>query len=287
LNRRPLLLWPLALLGAAGGIGAWRQGRSGAASILPASLRLGYAVAPPFAWVDGGGRVTGESPELARLVMARLGINQADWLQMEPWQLVPALQSGRIDVAAAGLAIHPQHAHQARFSAPTLRVAPGLLMRQGLMAALPPGPITLAGMVRGSGLRVAVLTGSAQAQAWAALGAGPSRTLAVPDVATGRAALLAQAADALLLALPTARLMAAGSGGRLQAWSAQEPLHPEADMAYTAHAFGPDAAGLQAAWDNALAALVGRPAHQGVLLAQGLGPDDLPGDISTQALLRP
>jgi len=41
-------------------------------------IRVGYAVEAPHAFLAPGGRVTGQSPELARLVIARLGGGRGD-----------------------------------------------------------------------------------------------------------------------------------------------------------------------------------------------------------------
>ena len=94
-------------------------------------IRIGYAVEPPYAFVTPKGEVTGESPEVAKTLVARLGIERIAWSQMAFSELIPALQTGRIDVIAAGLFVSEERAQQIRFSRLTFRVRPALLVAKG------------------------------------------------------------------------------------------------------------------------------------------------------------
>ena len=42
------------------------------------SIRIGYANETPFAFTETDGRVTGESPEIAKAIFAKMGIKQVD-----------------------------------------------------------------------------------------------------------------------------------------------------------------------------------------------------------------
>ncbi|MBV9773809.1 MAG: transporter substrate-binding domain-containing protein, partial [Gemmatimonadetes bacterium] len=61
-------------------------------------VRIGYAPEPPFAFRTADGRVTGESPEIARAVFRRLGVTRIRWVQTEFRSLIPELKTGRFDV---------------------------------------------------------------------------------------------------------------------------------------------------------------------------------------------
>lgn len=67
-------------------------------------VRIGYAVEPPFAFVDAQGRVTGESAEMARAIWLRLGVERIEWMQVDCGSLIPHLRAGRINQIASGLA---------------------------------------------------------------------------------------------------------------------------------------------------------------------------------------
>lgn len=238
-------------------------------------LRIGYAVEAPYAWLDAEGRVTGESPELARLVVERLGRAQGGWqidfVQVEFGELIHALETGHIDVIGAGLFITPERARRVRFSAPSLRVSGGLLLRREVAAPVPPDPLQLTRQ----GRRVAVLAGSVEAEALARAGADAHAVQAVPDAASGLQLLLAGRVAGLALSWPTVQRLAATAPDRLQAL----PLGPTAGAGAAAEvgfAFRPADDPLRQAWNRELLQLLGSPAHRALLAAQGLGAQNLP-----------
>lgn len=47
------------------------------------SIRIGYANETPFAFTETDGRVTGESPEIAKAIFAKMGIKQVDGVLTE------------------------------------------------------------------------------------------------------------------------------------------------------------------------------------------------------------
>ena len=95
------------------------------------SLRVGFAVEVPYAYVDAQGQVTGEAPEIFRLMAQRLGIERIDWVRMDFASLLPELQLGRIDAIAAGMFVTPERQRLAAFTRPTASVRPALIVRQG------------------------------------------------------------------------------------------------------------------------------------------------------------
>ncbi|NTV62864.1 MAG: transporter substrate-binding domain-containing protein, partial [Oscillochloris sp.] len=95
------------------------------------TIRIGYAVEAPFAFLAPGDVVTGESPEVARAVVQRLGITQITWVQTDFDQLIPELEEGRFDLIAAGMFITPDRAQRVAFSQPTFHVKQGLLVLVG------------------------------------------------------------------------------------------------------------------------------------------------------------
>ena len=86
------------------------------------SLRVGFAVEAPYAYVDAQGQVTGEAPEIFRLMAQRLGIERIDWIRMDFASLLPELQLGRIDAIAAGMFVTPERQRLAAFTRPTAAV---------------------------------------------------------------------------------------------------------------------------------------------------------------------
>lgn len=241
-----LLLCALAL-----GLHGWWSRDSSLQQVRSSGvLRIGYAVEPPYAWVGADGQVLGESPDSARQIAQRLGVPRLDWVQVGFGELIPGLLERRFDVAAAGLFVTPARQRQVRFSAPTVRVLPGLLVRHG-------NPLQLQSYqgLQGSPARVAAVEGSVEQQRLQpALGA---RLLLVPDAATGRAALAGGRVDALALSQPTLLWMTRDLPGVFEVVA--DTSLPGDQVAF---AFHPEAAALQAAWDTAQAGWVGSDAQR-------------------------
>ncbi|WP_300007908.1 transporter substrate-binding domain-containing protein [Pseudonocardia sp.] len=153
-RRRLLALGPPAVLAAAcaqpTGTVLERARRSGV-------LRIGISGERPYAYVDGSGRVTGAQPEVARAVLARLGIGGLSAVQVRFADLVPGLRDGQFDMIAAGMTVTPERCGLVAFSRPDFVAAPAFLVPEGN----PRGIGTFQGVGR-AGVVLAVLDGSAE-----------------------------------------------------------------------------------------------------------------------------
>lgn len=240
-------------------------------------LRIGYAVEPPYAFVSPTGRVTGESPELARLVAAELGIRHIEWVQADFDALIPDLLEGRFDVIAAGMLVTPERARTVRFSDPALFVTPGLLVRAGT----PDVPLAYDRLVDHSSIRVAALAGSVEEQQLRAAGLPTARLLSVPDAAAGRAAVESGAVDALALSFPTLRAMEQARPFALDALpvaAAASGAPPDAGF-FVAFAFAPRHGRLRQAWNAAQTGVLGSTAHLQAIAPFGFDASHLPGRL--------
>ena len=231
------------------------------------SLRIGYAVEPPYAYLDAQGGVTGEAPEIARRMAKTLGIEHIAWRQMEFGELIDALEAGQIDVIAAGMFITPERQRRVLFSIPTFHVRPGLLVARG-------NPMRIESYQQAGArqeVRIAVIAGAVEEQIMRRQGVTDARLLVTPDALTGRKAVESGLADALLLSEPTVRLMAQLEQlGRTQTLIA-EPISGQDDIyGRTAYAFRLDAQQLRQAWDAALHNYLGSAAHSALLASFGM-----------------
>lgn len=251
---------------------AWRatEPARGAAD----ALRIGYAVEAPYAYVDPTGRVTGESPEIARIVAERTGRGKIVWRQTEFGSLVQELREGTIDVIASGLFITPERSRQVAFSRPTFRVRAGLLVAKG-------NPLGLHSYadVAERGARVAVLARSFEEAYF--LGRPHWRrgqVIAVSDASAGMQALAAGAVDAFALSVPSLQWMMRAGGARVGELA--EPFAPPADAPGEAEggfAFRLEDRELCAAWDRVLADFVGGTEHRRLVAPFGFTTAELPG----------
>jgi ectoine/hydroxyectoine ABC transporter solute-binding protein len=258
--------------------------RSLAARQAAGVIRIGYAVEAPHAFVTPGGEVTGQSPELAKLVVAKLGIGRIEWRMAEFGALISELEQGRIDVIAAGMFITPERAQRVAFSEPIFHVSQGLLVAKG-------NPLLLSSYADAAhkpGVRVAVLSGAVEEDMLRRSGLAPGAIVKVPDALTGRVAVENGVAEALALSAPSIVWMT--SHGQLGRTEAARPfVQPQAELSsragYGAFAFRKSDQALCAAWNAALKDVLASRGYQEIMAASGFSAEDYPGAVSTKEIL--
>ena len=93
-------------------------------------LKVGIsATREPFSFVDKNGRVTGHDGELARLIAARLG-RPVKFFDMKFMALIPALDSGKVDVIITGMTASPERRSRVDFSEPYYANAQVMIVRR-------------------------------------------------------------------------------------------------------------------------------------------------------------
>lgn len=243
-------------------------------------IRIGYAVEAPYAFLSSDGRVTGESPEIARVIATRLGIPSIEWRVTDFDQLIEGLESGRFDVIAAGMFITPERARRIAFSHPTFQILPALLVYKG-------NPLSLHSyndIVQHAQVRVAILSGSFEEAFLLRLGFPESRLVPVPDALAGRAAVREGEADALALSAPTLRWMVAhplaGLTELAEPFEDADP-NPIVQRSMGGFAFRKRDRALVTAWNAELDHFIGSPEHLRLVNEFGFSLEDIPIPQST------
>lgn len=139
------------------------------------AIRIGISGEEPYCYVDPAGRVTGAQPEVARVVLERLGIDGLDAVRVPFAELIPRLRSGQFDVITAGMAVTPGRCREVAFTRPDFVSPPAFLVRKGN-----PRDIGTFRDVARSDVRLAVLAGSAELEYARAAGV-PDERLEVVD----------------------------------------------------------------------------------------------------------
>jgi polar amino acid transport system substrate-binding protein len=111
--------------GAAGGGSVLENARSSG------SIRIGIAGEEPYGFTDVSGNVTGEAPEVARVVLQAMGIGEVQAEQVDFGSLIPALNANRFDMVCAGMFITPERCQQAAFSIPDYQALTAFLVPAG------------------------------------------------------------------------------------------------------------------------------------------------------------
>ncbi|MCP3765209.1 MULTISPECIES: ectoine/hydroxyectoine ABC transporter substrate-binding protein EhuB [Streptomyces] len=137
-SRRSLLAG-VAALGALGAAGCSRvptEASTGGGDQLErlraaGVVRLGIAGEIPFGYIDKDGNLTGEAPELAKVIFKRLGVERVQPVPTEFGSLIPGLNSQQFDVVAAGMYINPERCEQVIFSDPDYQMLDSFIVRKG------------------------------------------------------------------------------------------------------------------------------------------------------------
>jgi len=129
--------------------------------ILPKAgkvLRIGVsATREPFSFVDKDGRVTGHDGELARIIGARLG-SPVEFSNMKFMSLIPALQSGKVDLIVTGMIATAERKKTVDFTQTYFANAQVLLVKKSASAKSESVKLALADDLKDK--RIGVLLGS-------------------------------------------------------------------------------------------------------------------------------
>ncbi|WP_435849452.1 ectoine/hydroxyectoine ABC transporter substrate-binding protein EhuB [Streptomyces tibetensis] len=195
---RRSLLAGVAALGALGAAGCSRVatasdakggdllGRLRAAGVV----RLGIAGEIPFGFIDKNGELTGEAPELAKVIFKRLGVDRVQPVPTEFGSLIPGLNSQQFDVVAAGMYVNPERCEQVIFADPDYQMLDAFIVRKGN----PKGLHSYKDVV-GKKAKFATGTGYAEIQYAVDAGYKESDILIVPDQVAGLNAVEAGRVD--------------------------------------------------------------------------------------------
>jgi polar amino acid transport system substrate-binding protein len=153
-------------------------------------VRLGIAGEIPFGYIDKNGRLTGEAPELAKVVFKRLGVRSVQPVPTEFGSLIPGLNSQQFDVVAAGMYVNPERCQQVIFADPDYQMLDAFIVGKGNPKGLHNYKDVVAKKAR-------FATGTGYAEIQYAVGAGykESDILIVPDQVAGLNAVEAGRVD--------------------------------------------------------------------------------------------
>jgi polar amino acid transport system substrate-binding protein len=121
------------------------------------TMRIGISGERPYAYTDSGGRVTGAQPEVARVVLERIGVPALAAVQVPFHELIPRLRDGQFDLITAGMTVTSARCQEVAFTRPDFLAYPAFLVQEGN-----PEDIESFRDVARSGARLAVLAGAAE-----------------------------------------------------------------------------------------------------------------------------
>jgi polar amino acid transport system substrate-binding protein len=234
-------------------------------------IRVGFANEAPFGFATAAGTLTGESPEVVKAVMAKLGVPQVDGVLTEFGSLIPGLQAGRFDIVAAGMFINPARCEQVAFSEPTYGIGQGMLVAAGN----PKGIVDYETIAQNPDLKLAVMAGAVEAGYAAEAGVAESQLVMLPDQASLVAAVKAGRADAASLTA----LAIADMASKNPETEAVKPFGTVAGKSVVGHgavAFRKEDTALRDAFNAELATFLGSDEHLALVTPLGFGADYMP-----------
>lgn len=234
-------------------------------------VRVGFANEAPYGYATPAGQLTGEAPEVAKAVLARMGIAQVDGVLTEFGALIPGLKAGRFDIIAAGMYVNPARCAEIAFSEPSYGIGQAILVPAGN----PKGVADYASFAENSDLKLAVMAGAVEAGYAKDAGVGFTQVVTLPDQASLVAAVQAGRADgAALSALSIADMAAKAEGVE-----STKPFSEVAGNSVKGHgAFGfrKEDQDFVDAFNAELKAFIGTPEHIALVEPFGFGADYLP-----------
>ncbi|MFF7127871.1 ectoine/hydroxyectoine ABC transporter substrate-binding protein EhuB [Streptomyces sp. NPDC016566] len=210
-HSRRSVLAGAAALGAMGALGAVGCTRVASASGVKGGdlldrlraqgvVRLGIAGEIPFGYIDRDGHLTGEAPELAKVIFKRLGVDRVQPVPTEFGSLIPGLNSQQFDVVAAGMYVNPERCAQVIFADPDYQMLDSFIVRKGNPKGLHSYKDVVAKKAR-----FATGTGYAEIQYAVEAGYKEDDILIVPDQVAGLNAVEAGRVDVFAGTALTAR----------------------------------------------------------------------------------
>jgi polar amino acid transport system substrate-binding protein len=93
-------------------------------------ITVGFAGEVPYGFKSGN-KITGEAPEVARVVLKALGVNELRGTEVKFEALIPGLVKGDYDMVAAGMFINEERCRQVLFSDPDYAAPNAFLVKKG------------------------------------------------------------------------------------------------------------------------------------------------------------
>ncbi len=283
---RPILLLLAAttLAAATAGCGARDERSTLERAQADGRIRIGYANEAPYAYRDTATqRLTGEAPEIARVILADLGIDEVEGVLTEFGSLIPNLQAGRVDIIAAGMYILPDRCLQVDFSNPTYSVGEAFAVRTGN----PKGLHSYEDIRDHEDATLGVVAGAVERAYARDIGIPDARVVVFPDAPSALAGVIAGRVDAYGgTALTVQDLVDKDTTGRVErATPFTDPvIDGEEVRGYGAFAFRKGDREIVEAFNDRLAAFIGSPEHAELVRPFGFTEAELPGDRTAAEL---
>lgn len=240
-------------------------------------IRIGFANEAPFGYATEDGKLTGEAPEVAKVILKKMGIAEVDGVLTEFGSLIPGLQAGRFDIIAAGMFINPKRCKEINFSEPSYGIGQAFLVPKGNPKKLK----DYSSIAGNADLKLAVMSGAVESGYAKDSGVKTEQLVMLPDPPSLLAAVQSGRADAAALtALSIANLASKGEGVEMT-----EPFGTVAGKSVVGHGgfgFRKEDTDLLDEFNKNLKQFIGTPEHLALVTPFGFGKGFLPTKTTAQ-----
>ncbi|MCH8527636.1 MAG: ectoine/hydroxyectoine ABC transporter substrate-binding protein EhuB [Kiritimatiellae bacterium] len=247
-------------------------------------VRIGYANEAPYAYRDTAtGELTGEAPEIAKVILEELGVTEVEGVLTEFGSLIPGLQAGRFDIIAAGMYILPERCAQIAFSNPTYAIGEAFAVLEGN----PKGLHSYEDIRDHEDATLGVVAGAVERRYARQVGIPDDRVVVFPDAPAALSGVRAGRVDAYGgTALTVQDLISKDDSGRLErADPFTDPvIDGERVKGYGAFGFRRQDRDLVEAFNVRLATFIGSDEHRELVEPFGFTEQELPGDVTAEEL---
>ncbi|WP_305908637.1 ectoine/hydroxyectoine ABC transporter substrate-binding protein EhuB [Methylomarinum sp. Ch1-1] len=244
---------------------------------LQGVIRVGFANEAPFSYATSSGRFTGESPEVFKQIMQRLGVARVEGVLTEWATLIPGLKAGRFDAIVSGMYITPRRCKQILFSNPTYAIDEAFIVKNGN-----PEGVTNFVEAAEKDVKLALVAGTVEMRYAKIAGLSRMQWVVVPDFASAVATVRSGRAAAAALTSLTAKTIAAKD----DAIESAEPFvfthQGKRFRSQGAFGFRKEDDELRDAVNNALAEFIGSEKHLELIAPFGFDAGNLPDQSADQ-----
>ncbi len=240
-------------------------------------IRIGFANEAPFGYATPDGKLTGEAPEVAKAVLAKIGIPQVDGVLTEFGSLIPGLKAGRFDIIAAGMFINPKRCAEINFSEPSYGIGEAMLVTKGN----PKGVKDFSTFANNKDLKLAVMAGAVESGYAKDAGVGMDQLVVLPDQSSLLAAVQSGRADgAALTALSIADMAKKAEG--VESTPPFGEVGGKSVKGHGGFGFRKEDTDLLEAFNGELKKFIGSEEHVALVTPIGFGKDYLPNKTTEQ-----
>lgn len=218
-------------------------------------IRVGYSSAPPFCFVDEDGNITGNSPEIFKVIAKKLGIKIKEAVLTEWAGMIPGLLAGRFDIITADMFIIPKRCKHVLFTDPHYKLGTAFLVKKGN----PKNLHSYADIAKNPDAILCMLAGASNYEEAIKEGIPESRIMLVSDLPGNIAAVRSGRADAVAETTVSIALMAEKGGPELEV---AKPFHLKPYMiSYGGWAFRKEDKDLMELFNGAMKEFIGTKEH--------------------------